>query len=72
MVRPAPDLRTPQEAAAILKIHYRAVLDSIQLGELKAYKIGRQYRISIIDLNLFIESSVFKPAVSKNPNSSGF
>ena len=50
-------LLTPKEVAHIMKINYRKVLDMIALGQLKAYRLGRVFRISQDDLNKFLESS---------------
>jgi len=50
-------LLTPKEVALIMKINYRKVLDMIALGQLKAYQVGRVFRISQDDLNKFLESS---------------
>jgi len=37
---------TPKEVAEILNVGYNKVLDMIHLGQLSAYKIGGEYRIS--------------------------
>jgi len=36
----------PKEVAEILNVGYNKVLDMIHLGQLSAYKIGGEYRIS--------------------------
>jgi excisionase family DNA binding protein len=41
-----PDVMTPAEAAAILKVSEEDVLAAITAGDLKARKIGSAYRIS--------------------------
>ena len=50
-------LYTPQDIAEQLSINYRKVLDLILLGDLNAYKIGRQYRVKESDLESFINSN---------------
>lgn len=55
-----PNLITPKEAAGILRMNYRKILDMISMGELPAYKIGRDYRISESDLYRFIEKCKVK------------
>jgi excisionase family DNA binding protein len=47
-------LYTVDEVAAILKVHRNTVIMLINTGELKAAKIGRQYRIKETDLNDYI------------------
>lgn len=54
------DLLTPKEAAAILRIGYRRVLDLIVLGEIRAHRIGHVFRISKIDLYRYLESTRFE------------
>ncbi len=51
------ELITPSEVSGILKINYRKVLDMILMGDIPAYKIGRQYRIHRNDLSSFLKSS---------------
>lgn len=55
--RKIADLLTPSEAAGILRIGYRRVLDLIALGELRAYRIGRVFRISRVELYRYLEST---------------
>lgn len=45
------------EAAKILGLSWRTIKRRIESGELKAAKIGQQYRISKEDLIAFIEST---------------
>ena len=46
---------TPKEIATLLSVNYRTILDRIVVGELAAFKIGRQYRISHTSLMEYIE-----------------
>jgi excisionase family DNA binding protein len=50
-----PDVMTPTEAAAILRVSEEDVLASIQSGDLKAKKIGSAYRISRDSLETFLK-----------------
>jgi excisionase family DNA binding protein len=46
---------TPQEVAELLKISYMTVFRWIRAGKMKAYKLGKQYRISKEELDKFLE-----------------
>jgi excisionase family DNA binding protein len=50
-----PDVMTPTEAAAILKVSEEDVVAAIQAGDLKARKIGSAYRISKDALEAFLK-----------------
>ncbi|MEJ5313011.1 MULTISPECIES: SPFH domain-containing protein [Anaerolinea] len=50
-----PDVMTPAEAAAILKVSEEDVLAAINAGDLKARKIGNAYRISREALETFLK-----------------
>lgn len=52
----APDVMTPGEAAAYLKVTEADVMQMITAGEIKAKKIGSQYRISKAVLDAFLNS----------------
>ena len=47
---------TPKEVAKILKVNYRKVLDLIVGGELKAYRVGRMFRIPRRELQRYLRS----------------
>jgi len=51
------DLLTPKEVADILRINYRKVLDLIALGDLRAYRVGRVFRVSRNDLLRYMQSA---------------
>lgn len=55
--KPVEELLTPKEVAAILRTGYRRILDLIALGELRAFRIGRVFRISREDLRRYLEST---------------
>ena len=49
-----------KELSSILKLNYRTILDLIATGELKAYRIGRVFRISQKQINDFLKSREIK------------
>jgi excisionase family DNA binding protein len=51
-----PDVMTPAEAAAILKVSEEDVIAAIEAGDLKARKLGNAYRISKTALDEFLHS----------------
>jgi excisionase family DNA binding protein len=51
-----PDVMTPSEAAAILKVSEEDVIAAISDGSLKAKKLGNAYRISKASLEEFLNS----------------
>jgi excisionase family DNA binding protein len=51
-----PDVMTPAEAAAILRVSEEDVIAAIQAGDLKAKKLGSAYRISKTALDEFLAS----------------
>lgn len=57
------ELLTPKEVANILKVNYRKVLDMIALGELRAYRIGRVFRIPESEVYRYLQSVMFKTSV---------
>jgi excisionase family DNA binding protein len=51
-----PDVMTPSEAAAAMKVTEDDVMSAIQDGSLKAKKVGKAYRISKEALEAFLKS----------------
>ena len=49
---------TIEEVAKMLKVVYLTVYRWIQDGKLRAYKAGKQYRISGTDLDKFMERNM--------------
>lgn len=47
---------TVEQVSAFLQIHWQTTLQYIRKGELKAFKLGKGYRISKQDLEAFIKS----------------
>jgi excisionase family DNA binding protein len=53
----SPDVMTPAEAAAVLRVSEEDVMAAITAGDLKARKIGNAYRISKDALDTFLKGS---------------
>ncbi len=53
----ATQFYTIDEIAELLKISYLTVFRWVKAGKLTAYKVGKQYRIDVQDLNNFLEKS---------------
>lgn len=53
----ATQFYTIDEIAELLKISYLTVFRWVKAGKLSAYKVGKQYRIDVQDLNNFLEKS---------------
>lgn len=53
MITP-PELLTPREVAAVLKVSYDTALDFIKYSGIKYIQIGRQYRVEERTLNAFL------------------
>jgi excisionase family DNA binding protein len=51
-----PDVMSPSEAAAVLKVSEEDVMSAIKDGSLKARKLGSSYRISKVALEDFLKS----------------
>lgn len=52
-----PQLLTPREAAALLRVNYRTVLDLITVGELRASRVGRLFRIRREEIARYLRST---------------
>jgi excisionase family DNA binding protein len=50
-----PDVMTPAEAAAYMRVSEEDVVAAIQAGDLKAKKLGSAYRISKESLDAFLK-----------------
>ena len=50
-------LLTPKEIASLLQLRYAKILELIKLGQLKAIKIGKIFRVTRHDLHDFIEKN---------------
>ena len=61
-----PTLLTVQEVADLLRVHQRTAYRLITRGDIKAIKIGSQWRVSEAALLEFIESG-WKTAAKRQP-----
>jgi excisionase family DNA binding protein len=50
------EVLTPEEVASFLKIEPKDVVQLIETGELRAYKVGSVYRVGQKDVDAFLES----------------
>ena len=57
-------LLTPFDVAKRLQMNERTVTQWLRNGHLRGFKIGKEWRVSEIDLDAFIESSANKPSDS--------
>ena len=53
-------LLTPKDVSKILLLRYNKILELIKLGELKAIRIGKSFRITEYNLHDFIEKNRYK------------
>ena len=54
MASKVPDMLTPKDVAAILKISYEAALAFIKHSGIDYHRIGNQYRVSAEKLRAFL------------------
>ncbi len=57
-------LLTPSDVAKRLQMNERTVTQWLRKGHLRGFKIGKEWRVSEIDLETFIEASANKPSGS--------
>ncbi len=55
-------LLTPSDVAKRLQMNERTVTQWLRKGHLRGFKIGKEWRVSEIDLETFIEASANKPS----------
>ena len=53
-------LLTPKDVSKILQLRYNKILELIKLGQLKAIRIDKSFRITEYDLHDFIEKNRYK------------
>ena len=53
-------LLTPKDVSKILQLRYNKILALIKLGQLKAIRIDKSFRITEYDLHDFIEKNRYK------------
>lgn len=66
-----PTLYTVQEVADTLRVHARTAYRLITNGEIKAVKIGSQWRIPESALNDYIEEGLNRPVREKKGKNTG-
>ncbi len=54
-------LLTPSDVAKRLQMNERTVTQWLRKGRLRGFKIGKEWRVSDVDLDAFIEASANKP-----------
>lgn len=55
-----PDFYTADELAQKLRVNIMTIYRYIKAGRINAYKIGKEFRISLKDFNNFLEKSRMK------------
>ena len=55
-------LLTPFNVAKRLQVNERTVTQWLRRGYLRGFKIGKEWRISEMDLEVFLETSANKPS----------
>jgi excisionase family DNA binding protein len=55
-------LLTPSDVAKRLQMNERTVTQWLRKGHLRGFKIGKEWRISDVDLDAFIEANANKPS----------
>jgi excisionase family DNA binding protein len=56
-MRKVDNLMTPEQVAGILQMHVLTVYSYIREGRLNAIRLGRCYRITPRDLDIFLEAN---------------
>ncbi len=54
-------LLTPTDVANRLQVNERTVTVWLRKGHLRGFKIGKEWRVSVEDLEAFLEASANKP-----------
>ncbi len=54
-------LLTPTDVANHLQVNERTVTQWLRRGRLRGFKIGKEWRLSVEDLEAFLEASANKP-----------
>ena len=57
-------LLTPSDVAKRLQMNERTVTQWLRNGHLRGFKIGKEWRVSEIDLEAYIEAGANKPSAS--------
>ncbi len=55
-------LLTPVDVANLLQVNERTVTQWLRKGQLRGFKIGKEWRVSVKDLESYLEASANKPS----------
>ncbi len=55
-------LLTPVDVANRLQVNVRTVTQWLRIGQLRGFKIGKEWRISVNDLEALLDASANKPS----------
>ncbi len=55
-------LLTPADIAKILQVNERTVVRWLRIGQLRGFKISKEWRVSVNDLEAFLQASANKPS----------
>ncbi|MHA1600802.1 MAG: helix-turn-helix domain-containing protein [Alphaproteobacteria bacterium] len=61
-------LLTPPQVATHLQVNERTVTQWLRKGHLRGFKIGKEWRVSSIDLETFLDSSANVPPSPDRPD----
>ncbi len=55
-------LLTPVDVANRMQVNERTVTQWLRKGHLRGFKVGKEWRVSVKDLEAFLEASANKPS----------
>ncbi len=55
-------LLTPVDVANCLQVNERTVTQWLRKGHLRGFKVGKEWRVSVKDLEAFLEAGANKPS----------
>ncbi len=56
------NLLTPVDVANRLQVNERTVTQWLRKGHLRGFKVGKEWRVSVADLEAFLEASTNQPS----------
>jgi excisionase family DNA binding protein len=60
-------LLTPPQVATRLQVNERTVTQWLRKGHLRGFKIGKEWRVSLVDLETFLDASANVPPSPDRP-----
>ncbi len=60
-------LLTPVDVANRLQVNERTVTQWLRNGHLRGFKVGKEWRVSVKDLEAYLEASANKPSSNPRP-----